>query len=376
MVVVHFHKRADDTPPLRNPAVRNMAAFAELGCCSELVCSVEEMGWLLPTPVQQEAVPLILGGGDVMAAAETGSGKTGAFAMPVLQITHEALRQQQMQRAGTGGGKAAAASVAAAAATVGVGDDRDGLLRVGGGGLELSSTANNAWAGGRGALGVSGGGRYHYEVRQLSPGICRAGWSSLSAKLALGTDKQGFGFGGTGKKSFGNVFDTYGEPYGEGDVLGVTLDCDAGTICYAKNGAPLGVAFTVPPPLLRQPLFPALCLKGCGVQLNLAGPFAHPPPDDATPLAAAPAEFASRGAGDADGGGSAADDADAQGRSPTALILEPARDLAEQVAGCVARSRVISAASPSPPPGPRRCTRRCSSSAATSASLRCAPRCW
>lgn len=40
----------------------------------------------LPTPIQAEAVPLILGGGDVMAAAETGSGKTGAFALPVLQI--------------------------------------------------------------------------------------------------------------------------------------------------------------------------------------------------------------------------------------------------------------------------------------------------
>ena len=40
----------------------------------------------LPTPIQAEAVPLILGGGDVMAAAETGSGKTGAFALPILQV--------------------------------------------------------------------------------------------------------------------------------------------------------------------------------------------------------------------------------------------------------------------------------------------------
>lgn len=45
----------------------------------------------LPTPVQAEAVPLILGGGDVMAAAETGSGKTGAFALPILQIVHETV---------------------------------------------------------------------------------------------------------------------------------------------------------------------------------------------------------------------------------------------------------------------------------------------
>ena len=44
-------------------------------------------------PVQAETLPLILGGGDVLAAAETGSGKTGAFALPVLQIVHEARTQ-------------------------------------------------------------------------------------------------------------------------------------------------------------------------------------------------------------------------------------------------------------------------------------------
>jgi ATP-dependent RNA helicase DDX1 len=54
-----------------------MSAFEELGVCPEIIRAVEEMGWLLPTPIQQEAVPLILGGGDVMAAAETGSTSIG-----------------------------------------------------------------------------------------------------------------------------------------------------------------------------------------------------------------------------------------------------------------------------------------------------------
>ena len=44
-------------------------------------------------------MPLILGGGDVLAAAETGSGKTGAFALPVLQIVHETLRARQQGQA-------------------------------------------------------------------------------------------------------------------------------------------------------------------------------------------------------------------------------------------------------------------------------------
>lgn len=54
-----------------------MSAFEEVGLSPELVRAVAELGWLLPTPVQAEAMPLILGGGDVMVAAETGSGKTG-----------------------------------------------------------------------------------------------------------------------------------------------------------------------------------------------------------------------------------------------------------------------------------------------------------
>lgn len=45
----------------------------------------------LPTDIQAEAIPLILGGGDVLMAAETGSGKTGAFCLPVLQIVWETL---------------------------------------------------------------------------------------------------------------------------------------------------------------------------------------------------------------------------------------------------------------------------------------------
>lgn len=42
--------------------------------------------------VQSEAIPLILGGGDVLMAAETGSGKTGAFCLPIIQIVWETLK--------------------------------------------------------------------------------------------------------------------------------------------------------------------------------------------------------------------------------------------------------------------------------------------
>jgi ATP-dependent RNA helicase DDX1 len=72
-----------------------MAAFSEFGVMPEIVKAVDELGWILPTDVQAEAVPLILGGGDVLMAAETGSGKTGAFSLPVIQIVYETLKDRR-----------------------------------------------------------------------------------------------------------------------------------------------------------------------------------------------------------------------------------------------------------------------------------------
>lgn len=70
----------------------------EMGVLPELSKAVQEMDWILPTDIQSEAVPLILGGGDVLMAAETGSGKTGAFCLPVLQIVYETLKLLQSNK--------------------------------------------------------------------------------------------------------------------------------------------------------------------------------------------------------------------------------------------------------------------------------------
>lgn len=51
-------------------------------------------------------------------------------------------------------------------------------------------------------------------------GLVRVGWSTRAATLELGTDKQGFGFGGTGIKSHSKQFEPYGEAFGQGDVIG------------------------------------------------------------------------------------------------------------------------------------------------------------
>ena len=59
--------------------------FADLGLAAELLRAVEEQGYTQPTPIQEQAIPPILLGQDVMAGAQTGTGKTAAFTLPLLQ---------------------------------------------------------------------------------------------------------------------------------------------------------------------------------------------------------------------------------------------------------------------------------------------------
>ena len=59
--------------------------FSELGLCPELLQAVTEAKYSIPTPVQAAAIPAILRGRDVHACAQTGTGKTAAFALPMLQ---------------------------------------------------------------------------------------------------------------------------------------------------------------------------------------------------------------------------------------------------------------------------------------------------
>lgn len=68
------------------PAVET---FAELGVCDDLIKACDRVGWKKPTPIQQKSIPLALQKRDLIALAETGSGKTGAFALPILQALLE-----------------------------------------------------------------------------------------------------------------------------------------------------------------------------------------------------------------------------------------------------------------------------------------------
>ena len=61
-----------------------MTQFSDLGLSSDALKAVVKLGYEDPTPVQEQAIPVVLEGRDLIAAASTGTGKTAAFLLPLL----------------------------------------------------------------------------------------------------------------------------------------------------------------------------------------------------------------------------------------------------------------------------------------------------
>jgi ATP-dependent RNA helicase RhlE len=70
--------------PMENvaPAVR----FEDFGLAPEILRALDDQGYIHPTPIQAEAIPIVLQGRDVMGAAQTGTGKTAGFSLPIIQL--------------------------------------------------------------------------------------------------------------------------------------------------------------------------------------------------------------------------------------------------------------------------------------------------
>uniref|UniRef100_A0A914Z392 RNA helicase n=1 Tax=Panagrolaimus superbus TaxID=310955 RepID=A0A914Z392_9BILA len=269
-----------------------MAAFEEMGVLPELAEAVAELGWQLPTDIQQEGIPAILGGADVCMAAETGSGKTGAFCLPVVQIVWETMRDAKS-------GKKKPAKLVDAEWNLNV-FDRDPSL-----------------------------GKYYYEATIRKDGLCRIGFSTIDSDYDLGKDEKGFGYGGTGKKANGNNFDDYGEYFTLNDVIGCFMDLDNGAIHYSKNGNEFPTAFKIGQKLINSSFYPAVVLKGSSLAMNFGGkPFAFPPKNGFVGIGDAPSECVKDSPRQGFAQGAVEEKRPAN--APLCIILEPTKELAEQ----------------------------------------------
>ncbi|HUD97520.1 MAG TPA: DEAD/DEAH box helicase [Woeseiaceae bacterium] len=73
--------------------------FNELGLSAELLRAIDEKGYNTVTPIQRQAIPVVLKGGDVLAGAQTGTGKTAGFTLPLLHLLQHAKRERRQVRA-------------------------------------------------------------------------------------------------------------------------------------------------------------------------------------------------------------------------------------------------------------------------------------
>src|SRR5437899_12799408 len=72
--------------------------FADLGLSDELLRAVNDSGYNEPTPIQRAAIPTVLMGKDLIGIAQTGTGKTAGFVLPMIDILHQGRSRARMPR--------------------------------------------------------------------------------------------------------------------------------------------------------------------------------------------------------------------------------------------------------------------------------------
>src|SRR5690606_24407334 len=78
-----YHSSPSDGPSLEQ-FLNSNSHFADLGLAQPLLRAIADSGYTQPTPIQAQAIPQVIKGGDVLAAAQTGTGKTAGFTLPIL----------------------------------------------------------------------------------------------------------------------------------------------------------------------------------------------------------------------------------------------------------------------------------------------------
>lgn len=72
--------------------------FADLGLSETVLRAIDDAGYLNPTPIQEEAIPTVLMGRDILGCAQTGTGKTASFTLPMIDILASGRGRARMPR--------------------------------------------------------------------------------------------------------------------------------------------------------------------------------------------------------------------------------------------------------------------------------------
>ncbi|MEQ9567954.1 MAG: DEAD/DEAH box helicase, partial [Pseudomonadales bacterium] len=72
--------------------------FADLGLSEDILKAVADAGYDTPTPIQAQAIPSVLMARDILGCAQTGTGKTASFTLPMLDILHHGRARMRMPR--------------------------------------------------------------------------------------------------------------------------------------------------------------------------------------------------------------------------------------------------------------------------------------
>lgn len=102
----HIHNRLCFSPLANLPLIQpptmyflftlfSQMSFTSLGLIEPLLKALHTEGYTTPTPIQEKAIPIVLSGRDLLACAQTGTGKTAAFSLPILQLLHESKEPTQ-----------------------------------------------------------------------------------------------------------------------------------------------------------------------------------------------------------------------------------------------------------------------------------------
>ena len=75
-----------------------MLKFSDLGLSDELSRAVADLGYKSPTPIQEKSIPIVLMGRDILGSAQTGTGKTASFTLPMIDILASGRAKARLPR--------------------------------------------------------------------------------------------------------------------------------------------------------------------------------------------------------------------------------------------------------------------------------------